>query len=146
MEKMPQNYANHAKLDPKFHFVLFGILAINFLLTVWRAIMLPFGILDRLWMVVMAGGFILMFFIIRIYPLKVQDRVIRLEERLRMMSILPETLRPRIWDLKESQLVALRFASDAELPDLVEKTLANNLDSKAIKQAIQVWRPDYFRV
>lgn len=146
MEKMPQTYANHAKFDPKFHFILFPILAIDLIWALWRLFTESYSISMRVWSVVMAFALIIMFFTIRLYSLKVQDRVIRLEERLRLMSLLPDSLKPRIWDLKENQLVALRFASDAELPALVEKTLAANLDAKSIKQSIQQWRPDYFRV
>ena len=83
---------------------------------------------------------------IRTYALKVQDRVIRLEERLRLQSVLPEPLRERIGDLTLDQLIGLRFASDAELPSLVEQALANHWNRDQIKRAIQNWRPDTLRV
>ncbi len=83
---------------------------------------------------------------IRMYALRVQDRVIRLEERLRLASLLSEPLRSRIPELTVGQLVALRFASDAEVPKLAERALSEKLSPADIKKAIQVWRPDYLRV
>ncbi|MGH9663814.1 MAG: DUF6526 family protein, partial [Bryobacteraceae bacterium] len=85
-------------------------------------------------------------FKIRLYALRAQDRIIRLEERLRLAKLLPEALRDRAGELTESQLVALRFASDEEVAALVEQTLANQWKNAEIKKAIRMWRPDYFRI
>ncbi len=83
---------------------------------------------------------------IRLYALKVQDRVIRLEERLRLSSLCSEPLRSRLPELTEDQLIGLRFASDAEVPKLAERALSEKLSRADIKKAIQTWRPDYWRV
>ena len=83
---------------------------------------------------------------IRLYALKVQDRVIRLEERLRLTTLCAEPLRARIPELTEEQLIALRFASDAEVRGLAERALSEKLSRADIKKAIQNWRPDYWRV
>jgi hypothetical protein len=140
----PQSYANHGRLDPPFHFFLapLGIAAI--ILSVIRIVRHP-GIASTLG-VVLAVGFFMIAFKARSYALKVQDRVIRLEERLRLAMLLPEAARPRIVELTESQLIGLRFASDAELPALAMRALNEALTNKQIKASIQSWRPDYFRV
>ncbi len=82
----------------------------------------------------------------RTYPLKVQDRVIRLEERLRLATVLPDGLRQRVPELSESQLIGLRFAPDDELPALVQRALNEKLPAKEIKTSIRNWRPDYWRL
>jgi hypothetical protein len=144
MERRPQTLANHAKFDPLFHFILVPILLVGFGFSVSFAVHRANG--PRIWLAVLSLLAVLLTFKCRIYVLKVQDRVIRLEERLRLAALLPEALRPRIPELTEAQLIALRFAADAELPSLVEKTLRENLDTKAIKKAINHWKPDYWRV
>jgi hypothetical protein len=144
MEKKPQTLQNHAKLDPPFHFFLAPVGLLLLIAAIYNAVVnwgfhAAVGVLAILWAIVAV-------FKMRIYSLKVQDRVIRLEERLRMEKLLPGPLQSRAGGLTEPQIIALRFASDAELPALVEKTLAGNLDLKQIKQSIQTWRPDYWRV
>ncbi len=140
----PQSYANHAKLDPPFHFVLVPLGLAAIILSI-ILLLRHSRMASALW-VVLAIGFFLITFRTRIYSRKVQDRVIRLEERLRLAMLLPEAARPRIAELTESQLIALRFASDAELPALAMRALNEGLTNKQIKSSIQNWRPDYFRV
>ena len=143
-EKHPQTLANHAKIDPIFHYVIGPLSFICFGWAVYFAVHRTTG--AHIWAVVLSLTIVLLVFRCRIYALKVQDRVIRLEERLRLSALLPESLRARIQELTEAQLIALRFASDEEVPSLVEKTLRENLEPKAIKQAINSWRADYWRV
>jgi len=142
--KKPQTYANHTRWDPAFHFFalpVFLLLALGATVYfIWRPgphSALMFVVAVALATVVLKS---------RLSALRVQDRVIRLEERLRLATLLPEPLRSRIPQLTESQLIALRFASDAEVPKLVERTLNEKLSPADIKKAIQTWRPDYFRV
>jgi hypothetical protein len=144
MEKKPQTLANHIKFDPKWHFFLAPLTLVVVGMCIWRVIQHP-GF-DAGLALVLSIMFLIAVICIRTYSLRVQDRVIRLEERLRLSNLLPERLRPRIGDFTESQLIALRFASDAELPALAEKTLNDKLAPKQIKQSIGNWRPDYFRV
>ncbi len=143
-EKAPQGYANHAQIVPGFHRVVLGILAMNLFVTIWAAVKAP-GVLTG-WSVVLALGLIGLAWYVRSFPLRAQDRIIRLEERLRLGQVLPEPLRSRIPELTPGQLVALRFASDAELPALVEQALQGSLSNDEIKKRIQAWRPDTFRV
>jgi hypothetical protein len=143
-ETKPQTYANHARFDPWYHFFLAPIALIIVIASIVHLVRHPhpWGLVH----VVLAFALFILAFRLRTYPLKVQDRIIRLEERLRLATLLPEPLRSRIHELDIRQLIALRFASDAEIPELVERTLNENLAPKQIKQAIQTWRADNFRV
>jgi Family of unknown function (DUF6526) len=142
-----QSYANHRQYVPGFHFVTFGIFALNLLWSGWRLFSgagLPLP--DRIWSVAMAVALLLLSWYVRVFPLKVQDRVIRLEERLRLAQLLPPDLAARIHELSAGQLLALRFAADAEIPELTRQVLAGNIRSREeIKKLIRQWRPDHFR-
>ena len=144
MERKPQNLQNHAKFDPLFHFFLAPVGLIFLIGAIYHAVQHP-SPRAYMYVAVMFWAFLAVFKV-RLYSLKVHDRVIRLEQRLRMAVLLPEPLKSKSAALTESQYIALRFASDAELSALVEKTLADNLKQKEIKQAIQSWQPDYWRV
>jgi hypothetical protein len=140
----PQSFKNHAMYDPLFHFFLAPVGIILLILSIIKLVKNPswmtgIHVLVILWL-------FLLVFKTRLYALKVQDRVIRLEERLRLAAILPVALQPRISELSVDQLIGLRFASDAELPGLVEKTLGGNWNRKQIKEAILSWKPDTWRV
>lgn len=143
-EKKPQTFANHDRLDPLFHFIVlpvFGFTLIGGLIHfVWH----PSFHSGSFFLIAVAAAIAVVK--IRTYALKVQDRVIRLEERLRLTALCPEPLRSRIGELTEGQLVALRFASDGEVAALAGRALSEKLSAKEIKKAIQTWRPDYWRV
>ncbi len=140
----PQTYANHARIDPAFHYFLLPVLLITWIATMVHLARHPH--LGNAWLVVLAFALILVAVKSRMYALQAQDRVIRLEERMRLSTLLQEPLRARIGELTERQLIGLRFASDAEIPALVARALSEKLTQKQIKQAIQNWRPDHFRV
>ena len=144
MADAPQNFSNHTRLDPPFHFFILPVFAISLILTIVHLVRRP-G-LHSVWIVVFMVAAIAALFKIRLYALRVQDRVIRLEVRLRFATLLDPALRPRIAEFTESQLVALRFASDAELPALAARALNEKLSNSEIKKLIQHWRPDYWRV
>jgi dolichyl-phosphate-mannose--protein O-mannosyl transferase len=141
---MTQNFENHAKFVPGFHVGVLGIFAINLIWSIYRLIRAFSG--ESVIALLLAIAFILLAFYSRIFALTVQDRVIRLEMALRMQQLFPAEFRPRIPEFSVNQLVALRFASDAELPVLAKKVLDEKLnDRKAIKKMIRDWQPDFLR-
>lgn len=150
----PQSLSNHAKIVPAFHFFVLPVLGLNLIWSSIYGIKLLLNSALGVWprisglvMILIALALIALAFLARLFALGVQDRVIRLEERLRYQQVLPADLQSRINDFTINQLVSLRFASDAELPGLARKVLDGKIDSrKAIKQMIQSWRPDYQRV
>ncbi|MGA7414257.1 MAG: DUF6526 family protein [Bryobacteraceae bacterium] len=139
-----QTLSNHTRWDPPYHFVLLPLAIVILGLAVTLVIRHP-G-LSTLWMLLVSLALILAALKARTYPLKAQDRLIRLEERLRLERLLPEGQRTLIPRLTEAQLVALRFASDAELPALAEAAATKQTPPAEIKKSIQSWRPDFFRV
>jgi hypothetical protein len=149
--KETQTLSNHTRFDPLFHFFLLPVFGLAVVMSVvhlfahWSTGDLTFNFHSVL-IVILALALLTAVFKIRLYSLKVQDRVIRLEERLRLNQLLSEPLHSRVLELTEDQLCGLRFASDAEVPKLVERTLNEKLSRKQIKQAIQTWRPDNWRV
>ena len=150
-ENKPQTYANHTRFDPPFHFFILPIIALGVIFTFihFFAHLSHADFRDNLHAILLILlSLALLTWVIktRLYALKVQDRVIRLEERLRLMRLLAEPLRSRIPELTEGQLIGLRFASDAEVPKLAERALNEKLTRNDIKKAVQNWRPDYWRV
>lgn len=143
-----QSYAKHRRVVPAYHFLAAGILALNFLWSLVRlACPLPgAGLVDRLLAVAVAVALLIVLLYARRFPLRAQDRVIRLEERLRLEALLPPDLKPRIDELKPGQLVALRFAGDDEVADLTRQVLAGELTTQdEIKRSIRAWRADHLR-
>lgn len=140
-----QNFSNHIKFFPAFHFFVAPVLTLNFGWSIARWVHAGFslgGFVD----ILTAAALLVLAFCARIFALKVQDRVIRLEERLRCERLLPNDLRARIGELTVDQLVGLRFASDEELPELARRVLDGKVRGRrAIKQQVKNWRADYLR-
>jgi|SRR6185369_14235231 len=140
-----QSYASHRRFHPLFHFFAFPVLAINFIVHLYLLWRMPS--LLMVWSCVVAAALVATVFLARYYSLRQQDRIIRLEERLRLQSLLPEELRFRINELRTSQLVGLRFCSDEELADATRAVLAGEVKSQAeIKQRVKQWRADHHRI
>jgi hypothetical protein len=141
-----QNYANHARFVPAFHFVLFGLIALG-LIGSCVNFYLSLGDHQRIYsaslIVVLEVVALMLCYFCRAFSLKAQDRAIRAEENLRHFVLAGRLLDPRLSVL---QIVALRFASDAEFVELAARAAEQNLEPKAIKQAIKNWRGDYYRV
>lgn len=144
MAEPEQTLQNHAKFVPVYHFVAFPIFLINLIWSWYRLVQLQ--TVDSLVAALTATALVMLFFLARLFALRVQDRVIRLEMRLRLREVLPPGLHPRIADFTPAQLVAMRFASDAELPDLAVVVLRDHIhDKKVIKQMIKDWNADHLR-
>jgi len=140
----PQSFKNHGRLDPPYHFVLVTVLAVNLF------VMLSFAWheLDYFheWLVILSIAAFIPLGKLRTYPLRVQDRVIRLEERIRLQALAPPEWHAQIYRLSEDQLIGLRFASDDEVVELAKEALEENLTRKQIKERIKTWRADDWRI
>lgn len=139
-----QTFANHRRVFPLYHYFAAPIFALNIVYTAIIAFRAP--TLGNIWSFVFALGIGASLLAARTMVLIVQNRIIRLEQRLRLVSLLPEHLRGRIVELNLSQLVGLRFASDGELTSLVERCLAGELkNGDEVKRAITHWQADFLR-
>ena len=142
-----QNLKNNGRLDPPVHFVLFAILVANLVFSVIHMIHhRQDAYFAGPWFVVLSLAVFIPFVKLRMYPLKVQDRVIRLEERIRLQALAPTEWHSQIYRLSEDQLIGLRFAADDEVLELAKQALEQNLDRKQIKERIKSWRADNWRI
>jgi hypothetical protein len=143
-ESTPQSFKSHGRFDPPYHLVLFLVLLANLIFAIVLIVrhFNPY----TFWFLVLSVAIWIPVFKLRSYPLKVQDRVIRLEERLRLQALAPGEWHAQMYRLTEDQLIGLRFAGDDEVVVLAKQALEENLNRKQIKERIKNWRPDYWRV
>ena len=140
----PQTFKTHRRFDPPYHFFLTPLALVAVVASAYHLYKHPswhFGLV-----LLAALAAFLLVVKVRTYALRVQDRLIRLEETLRMQRLLPADLQGRVQEVSPDQFVGLRFAADAELADRVREALEEKLDGEAVKKRIQTWRPDTFRV
>ena len=143
-DSRPQNLKNHARLDPSYHLILLTVLVVNLFIVLcfaWRDLNY-----FTEWIVILSIAVFIPMVKLRSYPLKVQDRIIRLEERLRLQALAPTQWHVQIYHLSEDQLIGLRFASDDEVVELAKLALEEKLTRKQIKDRIKVWRGDDWRI
>ena len=145
MADTQQTYANHTRWHPPFHFFDLPVMLINFVWSIVECFRHPGW--NQGWGVVVSLALVLLTFLSRLNALKAQDRIIRLEEKLRYQQLLPADLAKQVGSLRVGQIIALRFAADQDLEMLVREVLGGRLTKPAeIKKAIKNWRGDTFRV
>src|SRR5260221_2958416 len=145
MATTPQSFANHTRWHPPFHFFVVPVMLINAIWAIVLFVKAPGW--NSGWWIVVSLALLILTFMVRLNPIKAQDRIIRLEERIRYQQVLSQTLLAEASALSEWQMIALRFAGDDELEELVSAVLAGELNkSSEIKSAIKNWRADSFRV
>jgi hypothetical protein len=146
MSDKTQSYANHRRFYSLYHYIALPILTLNIMMTIVYAYRHPGTVKWNVWQIIVAITLAIAVVALRTSTLIVQNRVIRFEQRIRLAMLLPDNLRARIPELTVSQLVGLRFASDAEVPALVERCLSGDLKGgEAVKKAITSWQPDFLR-
>ena len=145
MSQTEQNYKNHARWLPPFHFFVLPVLLVYVLNSLRHAVLSPS--LSTAFALLVAAALLMLAFLARTQALKAQDRVIRLEMRLRLREVLPADLQGRIMELTPDHMIGLRFAGDAELPELVRQALGGTLaTTKSVKEAVKDWQADHLRV
>lgn len=145
MTESAQSYKSHKRWVPLFHFFALPVLIVNVGVATWQWNQLRTG--SSGWQVVVAVALLVAFFLARDMTLTAQNRVIRLEERMRLASLMPDDMRGRVNELRPGHLVGLRFASDDEVVALSKRCLDGELKTAGdVKKEIKSWRPDYLRV
>jgi hypothetical protein len=140
----PQDFKHHGRLHPPYHMVTTAVLVTNLVISITYVV--HHHTMIAAWFVILSIAVFIPFGVLRTYPLKVQDRVIRLEERLRLQALAPAEWHKQIYRLTEDQLIGLRFASDDEVVALAKQALEENLTRKQIKERIKNWRADNWRI
>ncbi len=141
----PLSYKTHRAYDPLYHFFVVPVLGINVLFTAYVLVRRP--IFVNVWALIFAIALLGLAWRVRYFPLRIQDRLIRLEETLRLQRVLPEELRGKISDLSTRELIALRFCTDDELPEHVRAIYAGEYrGGENVKSRIKTWRPDPHRI
>jgi hypothetical protein len=150
-DQTPQSFKKHGRLDPPFHMILLTTLVVNLVVSLdfayeLRKLGLDHWLVYAEWLVILSIVVFIPVLRIRTYPIKLQDRIIRLEERIRLQALAPTEWHTQIYKLSEDQLIGLRFAADDEVVELAKQALEHNLNRKQIKERIKEWRPDNWRV
>ena len=146
MSDKTQSFANHRRFFPLYHYFAFPILVVNMVMTIVYAYRHPGSMKWNVWQIIVSVALAVAVLALRTSTLIVQNRLIRLEQTIRLSLSLPDRLRPRIPELTVGQLIGLRFASEQELPSLVERCLSGDLKgAEAVKRAIATWQPDFLR-
>lgn len=141
----PLSYKTHRAYDPLYHFFVIPVLGLNVLLTAYVLFRRP--VLVNVWALIFALALAALAWRVRYFPLRIQDRLIRLEETLRLQSVLPEELRGRIGEISTRELIALRFCTDEELPEHVRAIYAGDYrGGENVKSHIKTWRADPHRI